>query len=204
MKPDLAVTISSGPAYATMAELVVPRVRELLGLDVSVELLDVVQAESEVETKLANMRQACKVKLDLLNRYPDRRLLFFDLDWVPLRRWDWDVVGETDAFVAVRSQMRPDRLNGGFWIASPKHAPIFQRALELWAQLRDPKTWTWEEPFLQRALNESGADVLWLPESYNREGDGGDYHAGDYAAHPCRAPDKLKAVRDLIAAGRVA
>lgn len=203
MKPDLAVTISSGPAYAAMAELVLPRIPALLGLDVSVELLDPVTAEngSRAETRRANTGNCCRVKLELLERYPGKRILFFDLDLVPLRPWDWSEV--PDGFCAVRNTFNGRTyLNGGLWIAGPEHVPVFRRAREMWAVEGDPKQWGWEETFLQRALDEAGVDVQWLPPAYNLQiGDLlGVVHEDTLAAHACLARRKAETVRALCEA----
>jgi hypothetical protein len=207
VKPDLAVTVASGATYAALAELVVPRVRQLLGLDVAVEHIEPVTAEngSLVETRLLNARACCWRKLELVDRFPGRRVLFFDLDFVPLRPWDWSAVPA--GFCAVRNTSGGGQhLNGGLWIAGPEHASVFAVARAMWLAQGDPKQWSsggvWEEQPLQRALDELRVPVQWLPHAYNFQmGDLlGVIEPGAYAAHPCLARRKLETVRALCAA----
>ena len=207
MKPDLAVTIACGDAYSALAELVVPRVRALLGLEVAIERIEPVEAAngSLVETRMLNARACCWRKLELIDRYPGRRVLFFDVDFVPLRRWDWSAV--PDGFCAVRNTSGGGQhLNGGMWIADLEHMPVFALARALWSAQGDPKQWSsggvWEELPLQRALDELRVPVQWLPHAYNFQmGDLlGVIEPGAYAAHPCLARRKLETVRALCAA----
>jgi hypothetical protein len=215
LKPDLAVTVSCGDDYAAMAELVVPRVQRLLGVDVAVVPVEPVTVEgSRADTRRARMRECCERKLELLRLYPGKRVMFFDLDWVPLWPWDWaelaasvgDLRAER-AFVGVRQQICTgerhydggNAINGGFWIASPEHAPIFADALARWREQGDPKRWGWEEIFLNQALDAAKQPVAWLPSQYNQQCKGHEEIESlplpTRAAHVCFARDKLAAVR---------
>lgn len=218
MKPDFAVTIVCGDAYEAMADVVIPRVERLLGLEVRVERVEpVTVANSRVDTRRARMHDCCQLKLRLLDRHPNSRVMFFDLDWVPLRPWDWAALAEgvenpERSFVGVRQQYCAgwrhydggSAINGGFWIASAEHAPIFADALELWQEQGDPKHFGWEEYFLNTALDRAKLPVVWLPSAYNLQCKA----ATDLevltlpvmAAHACFAQDKVAAVRALCEA----
>jgi hypothetical protein len=222
LKPDLAVTVVCGDDYQAMASMVVPRVQALLGLDVAVELVEPITVEgSRTDTRLARIRACCKAKLQLLDRYPGKRLMFFDPDWVPLRPWDWaaieagfDGLSVRRAFVAVRQQTsageRLNELNGGFWIASPEHRPLFHDASRRWLEQGDPKRWGWDEIFLSQAigasqehylsdaLNAALLQVAWLPAAFNLQiGEEHTWSETPMAAHACYARDKAGLVRRL-------
>jgi lipopolysaccharide biosynthesis glycosyltransferase len=165
----LAVTIASDAAYLRMAQAAAASVRW------STDLATVIVRHEGPEP-------AAFRKLQLLDEYPNRTILYFDADTRFLRRWDATVYEDQPYVVAVRDvhstqavaqdcrryALQADTYsNSGLWIANQRHAYVWRLADQIRKAGDYQTAFRYEQTALNAAIQQQQTPVLLLDPRYN-------------------------------------
>lgn len=162
------LTVVMGELYEEMAAITIPLAEKQLG-----QRVEIIRIPPGSDIFLLKMR--------LLRDSKEYPLLVIDSDMV-FRSWDWSAF-DLGKFNAVLDYPLPTwaegtmrdvgvdahrAINGGLWLASKEHVPVFERTQELMeGELSSYFLKMGDQTSLNRALQESETEIHYLPTSFN-------------------------------------